>query len=300
MKVIGIDIGGTTVKGVVVEQEHGVISAEYRVRTDASLGREHILARVAEVLDRLIEDEKVEAIGIGTAGRVNAEEGKVVYATDNLPGWQGLRLKDWAQDKYGIPAAVDNDANAALLGEWWLGAGRGYSDVVMLTLGTGVGGANLIGGKLQHGAHWSGGEWGHVVLIPGGRPCNCGQRGCMEQYLSGSALAALASEACGTAYASGQEVMAHYIEGNKTVSEVLNRYLDHLAVALHNIQNSLDPEAIILGGGLADSKSIDWSGLQQRLSLNNKHISLKLAELGNKAGAIGAAKLAVQLAGRTA
>ncbi|ASA26152.1 transcriptional regulator [Paenibacillus donghaensis] len=293
-QVIGVDIGGTGIKGLVVD-EAGTVLAEAARDTDARLGREAILGKLRELVDELrAGGTSAEAVGIATAGRVNVNTGEVVYATDNLPGWQGMQLTEWAAAELGLPAAADNDANAALLGEAWLGVGRGKRDQVMLTLGTGVGGANMAQGLLSRGATWSAGEWGHSVLVPGGRPCNCGRQGCVEQYISGSALVRLAHEMTGRTYNHGRELMADAGKGETAAVQVLERYTSDLARVLANIGVQLDPELIIIGGGVIHDRAIWWpmltAKLQGEAGLDER---IAAAELGNRAGCFGAAKLAL-------
>ncbi|MED5018752.1 ROK family protein [Paenibacillus chibensis] len=291
MKVIGIDIGGTSIKGIVVDGS-GQLLEQGKTATEASQGKERILGNMKLLVDDLLAKHgDVQGIGIGTAGRVNVQTGEIVYATDNLPGWQGAPVKEIMEAAYRLPVFVDNDANTALAGEAWLGAGKGLRDLSMLTLGTGVGGANMIGGDLYRGAHWNGGEWGHTVLVPGGRPCNCGLNGCIEQYLSGSALVKLASEATGQAYASGVGVMDDHLKGKPLVTKVLKQFAAHLAVVIHNLHNGLNPEAILIGGGLVDSRAIWWPLLLEAMDGMRLRADVRPALLGNEAGAIGAARL---------
>ncbi|GIP41454.1 glucokinase [Paenibacillus sp. J31TS4] len=297
-KVLGIDIGGTSIKGIVLD-EKGEAGREFWLATDATRGKAHIVANVEAVVRELLSGEPdVRAVGVGTAGRVNADTGQIVFATDNLPGWHGFQLKEHLEAAFPLPFVIDNDANTALVGEHWLGAGRGFDDLTMLTLGTGVGGGNMIGGRLVHGSGWNGGEWGHVILVPFGRPCNCGQAGCIEQYLSGTALVRLAQEATGRPFASGHEVTAAYREGDPAVAEVFRLFCRHLAVAVHNIHIGINPQAVLLGGGLIDVKELWWDGFQEALADMQSGVRVLPAELGNQAGAIGAAKLAWDRLGR--
>lgn len=292
-RVIGVDIGGTAVKGLVID-EMGNVWAEAKCNTDARLGKETILGKLSSVVSELLRAcPSVEAIGIATAGRVNTDTGEVVYATDNLPGWQGLQLAKWVSDTFKLPATADNDANAALLGEAWQGAGRGQRNLVMLTLGTGVGGAIMIQGTLNRGKRWSGGEVGHSVLFPGGLLCNCGRRGCVEQYVSGSALLRLGSELTGRTYNHGAELMADARQGDSGALQVLERYTADLAVVVGNIGISLDPDLIIIGGGVIHDREVWWPLLKSRLKREGLSGILAAAELGNRAGCFGAAKLAL-------
>lgn len=291
-RVIGVDIGGTAVKGLVLD-EIGNVWAEASRDTEAWQGREAILCRLNAVVCELLKACPVQAIGLASAGRVNTGTGEVVYATDNLPGWQGLQLAGWAEATFKLPAAADNDANAALLGEVWQGAGRGRHNLVMLTLGTGVGGALMIQGLLNRGKRWSGGEFGHSVLFPGGRLCNCGRRGCVEQYVSGSALLRLGNELTGRAYEHGAELMSDARRGDRDAQRVLEHYTSDLAVVLDNIGATLDPELIVIGGGVIHDRDVWWPLLKNRLQGEGLSGILAAAELGNRAGCFGAAKLAL-------
>ncbi|WP_136607330.1 ROK family protein [Paenibacillus dokdonensis] len=291
MKVIGIDVGGTSIKGMVVDRS-GQLLDQGKVATEAKEGKERILENMKLLLnDLLANHQDIQGIGIGTAGRVNVRTGEIVFATDNLPGWQGSNVKKDVEASYSLPVFVDNDANTALVGEAWLGAGMHVKDLSMLTLGTGVGGANMIGGELYRGAHWNGGEWGHTILVPGGRPCNCGLSGCIEQYLSGTALVKLASEAAGRSYNNGVEVLDDHLKGQPQVTEVLRQFAAHLVVVIHNIHVGLNPQAILIGGGLIDSKPIWWPLLLEAMEGMRLNVDVRPAELSNEAGAIGAAKL---------
>lgn len=290
---IGIDIGGTSIKGIAMDNNGGC-HEEVKFNTDASEGKDHIIANVEIMIRQLLEQyPETASIGIGTAGRVNKDTGQIIYATDNLPGWNGFRLKEHIEAVFKKPVIVDNDGNAALIGEHWLGACMNLAHVTMLTLGTGVGGANMMNGRMVRGAHWNGGEWGHVVLVPNGYPCNCGLYGCVEQYLSGTALARLARESTNRSYADASAVIEDYIQGDETIISVFNQYLEHLGILIHNIHIGINPQAIVIGGGLIGAKDVWWGLLKQKLDAAGQAIDVRPALLGNRAGAIGAAKLAL-------
>lgn len=293
VKVAGIDIGGTSIKGIVID-EQGQILSSLKIDTESSLGRNHILENLKKIIGELSSvHQDLAGVGIGTAGRVNVSTGEVVYATANLPGWQGTNVKKIMEQHLNLPVMVDNDANAALLGEQWLGAGRDLHDITMLTLGTGVGGANLVNGNMFRGAHWSGGEWGHVILIPNGHPCNCGQNGCIEQYLSGNALVRFAKEATNEPYESGVKVMEDYQNNRKEIVSVIEMYIAHLSVVITNLANGLNPQAVIIGGGVIESKEIWWDAFLKAIQKNEVPVEVRPALLGNRAGSIGAAKLII-------
>ncbi|NQX66126.1 ROK family protein [Paenibacillus alba] len=290
MKAIGIDIGGTSIKGLVINDQ-GQLLTQSRIATDAQQGREHILSKVSFVIAELLAAHKdAIGIGIGTAGRVNTETGDIVYATTNLPGWQGTQLKQIIESEFDRPAFIDNDANTAMIGEAWLGAGRVYGDLTMLTLGTGVGGANMVRGELVRGSLWNGGEWGHVVLVPRGKLCNCGQYGCIEQYVSGTALVTAAREATLFPYSSGMEVLQDYEQGQPQIVGVVHQFLDDLVTVIYNVHLGLNPQAIVIGGGLVDSREKWWGLFMTKVKHLQLGIEVQPADLGNLAGSIGAAK----------
>ncbi|WP_315793314.1 ROK family protein [Paenibacillus sp. BIC5C1] len=293
-QVIGVDVGGTGIKGLVVN-EAGVVLVEATCATEARLGRKAILGQLHGLVSELLSScEEVKALGIASAGRVNVETGAVIHATNNLPGWQGMPLTQWATAEFGLPSTADNDANAALLGEAWLGIGRGKQNLVMLTLGTGVGGANMACGRMLRGGDWRGGDWGHSVLVPDGLPCNCGKRGCVEQYISGSALMRLAREQKGNTHTHGREIMAAASQGEAIALNILERYISDLALVIANISASIDPELMILGGGVTQDQAMWWPMLTARLYSVGLADRVAVAELGNWAGCFGAAQLALE------
>jgi len=289
MKVIGIDIGGTKILGGLID-ETGNLLEETLTYTEAHLGRDKIIENLFIVIDKLI-DKDVEGIGIGSAGRINFEEGIVEYATDNLPGWTGCNLKQLLEDKYKIPAIVDNDVNAAVIAEMWQGAGRGYKDIVMIAIGTGVGGAVVCNGEVIRGKNWSAGEIGHMILYPNGRQCNCGQKGCLEQYVSGTAIARTYSEVSKEKKIVGaEEVFLLAEKGDKMALEIVNDFVNFLSIAILSLNNLLDPEVFIIGGGVIGAKRIWWDKLKKTLE---NRATIASAQLENKATMVGAAKLMI-------
>lgn len=286
-KAIGIDIGGTKIYGGLIDEE-GRVLKEYRRDTDARMGRDVILRNVFEVVDSL-EPSYACGIGIGSAGRIDNESGIVVYATDNLPGWSGINLRKMVEERYGLPVEVENDVNAAALGEKWLGAARNAQNFVMLTIGTGLGGAVVIEDKLVRGKHFSAGEFGHVILYPGGRQCNCGLRGCAEQYISGTALYKRYNELSFKDKLNGaKEVFDLLSKKDLTARKVLDEFLDSLEIFMINLINSIDVEKYIFGGGLMASERIWWEVFLRRIQ---GKAWIERASLGEKATIFGAASL---------
>ncbi|PTQ57353.1 MAG: Glucokinase [Candidatus Carbobacillus altaicus] len=294
--VIGVDIGGTKLSAARIDA-HGQVLLSTVVPTDARGGQAHILGRLYEAIDAVI-DSDVQAIGIGTAGKIDVVSGQVVYASDNLPGWTGTQLKALVSTRYGLPVAIDNDVNAALLGERWLGAARRFASVVMLALGTGVGGAVLMRGALVRGHTWSAGEIGHMIFQAHGRPCNCGLRGCLEQYVSGTALAVRYNERVGANDTANdaRDVFARLTDGDPFAIEVVDAFAADLALAIRSLQHILDPEAFIIGGGVTNARALWWHRLEAALeAFSDARPAVYAAELGNEATLYGAAKLALEL-----
>ncbi|MBM7585909.1 glucokinase [Bacillus pakistanensis] len=291
-KVIGIDIGGTGIKGSVIS-EIGELLDFQTVSTDASKGRDHVLKKVHQMIQHFIENHTIDAIGIGSAGRINTQEAKVVYATDNLPQWIGLNFIEKFGKMYSLPVFVDNDVNVAALGEAWMGAGKNIQNFFFLALGTGVGGGIVIHDDIFRGNNWSAGEVGHMILYPRGKECNCGQKGCVEQYISGTALLNHVNET-GHTFEHGNQIWKAYKEENQHIQACVESFIQDLSMTLHNIKILYDPEVIIMGGGLSDSHCYWEEALTKELqSFGHDPSLVKWATLGNKAGQFGSAKLAL-------
>jgi glucokinase len=291
LDVIGIDLGGTKIKAGIVGHD-GDIRNEISSPTPVAGGKEAILDRLLEMIRQLrdVPPDGVMALGIGSAGRIDRETGQVLYATDNLPGWMGTPLKAVLEQTCSLPVFVENDVNAAALGEGWLGAGRGIHHYVLVTIGTGVGGALVHHNRLINGPRGGAGEVGHMILYPGGLPCNCGLAGCLEQYVSGTALNRLARS--GNSEWNSRMVMERLEKEDPLAIGIIETFLASLTAGLVSIQNVYDPELIILGGGVADSHLVWWKRLEARLKQLPLPIRVVPAALGNQAGILGAARLA--------
>ncbi len=274
---LGVDIGGTTVKGALLDGLHFL--REREAPTRGREGREAILTSLFSVLDALLEGgEKVEKIGVSSAGNIDPYRGICVYATDNLRGWTGMDIKGVLESRYRVPVQADNDAVCALKGELLFCPGK--RNVTMLTFGTGVGGASLVDGEIVRGACFDGARWGHVTLVEGGRQCSCGKRGCAESYLSATALLARGRETI-PALKSAKQLFGLYAEGNAAAGEVLREFGVYLNRLLDIIRAEVRPECILLGGGMAQSEEII-------LSLIEKKTDIAFARLKNRAGIVGA------------
>lgn len=305
---LGIDIGGTQLRAAVVAADGRIVDRDRRP-TPAE-DPTSLVATLVEVVTDVHERHGTDVpVGIGIAGLVTAD-GTVRYGP-NI-GIRDLPLADRLRDGTGAEVVVANDASVAALGEQRVGAGRAHRDLVLVTLGTGVGGGVVVSGRLLTGAGGFAGELGHVVVAEGGRPCPCGNRGCVEAYASGSAIGALARDRLvdPTTVSSlreldqvmGPDVTAAARAGDAVAVEVLTEAGTWLGVALASIVNILDPEVILLGGGAAEAAS-EWM-CQPAAATMSSHLvgarwrtapPVRLAELGDDAGVVGAAMLALDL-----
>jgi glucokinase len=313
---IGIDVGGTKVLGVVLEAD-GTVAAEARVATPA--GNDALveaLAGVVAELDAAGDGHGVGLpVGVGAPGLVDVR-GTVRFAP-NLAGVRGLDLPGRLGGRLGGRRVVaDNDATCAGWAEVRHGAARGAGHVLMVTLGTGIGGALVSEGRLMRGANGFAGEIGHMVVDPGGPPCPCGRSGCWERYASGSGLGRLAREAAHAGQSDlvvelaggdpegvrGEHVTAAAASGDPGAVGVLGRFAGWLALGLANLANALDPELIVIGGGLVEARELllppiraEFAGMVEA-GTARPAIRIEAAALGERAGAIGAAVLAAEAA----
>ncbi|HWI66042.1 MAG TPA: ROK family protein [Symbiobacteriaceae bacterium] len=308
MAYLGIDIGGTGIKAAIVD-EQGRILHHAETPTRAAEGASAILDRVEQVAGSLVSRSgiAVSACGVGSAGRIDHRRGYVVFASGNLPGWTGLSLGSELSKRLGLPVAVDNDVNVAAIAEGWVGSARGTGNYLMLTLGTGVGGAIVIGGKLWRGARSGAGEVGHMALFPGGLECNCGGRGCAEQYVSAKALTRRANEHLdkGHPFRGIREVLSAADKGNPQRREAarkgVDRFTADLALFLMNLQQAFDPQIVVVGGGIV-RLGYWWDRLLEAVARECRprslSVRLKRAHCGPLAGVVGAARLAMLSSGR--
>ncbi len=279
----GVDVGGTKLFGVVLD-EYGNIVSEARRPTPK--GGEAVIAAAADIAGEL---GPYDTFGIGVPGLVTRSG--VLRAAPNLTGATELAVAAMLQERLGHPVVTDNDATCATLAEWLLGAARGFSDVVLVTLGTGIGTGLIMGGRLQRGTNGFAGEAGHMVVHPDGPLCVCGRYGCWERFASGSGLQMLAGGR------SGEEVVESARAGETASLDVLDTFARWVALGLVNLTNILDPACIVLGGGLSESKDVLLSPIKREFASllyradNRPHPSIVFAELGERAGAIGAALL---------
>ncbi|WP_052851149.1 ROK family glucokinase [Streptomyces avicenniae] len=315
---VGIDIGGTKVMAGVVDPDGTVLE---RVRTetpDKSKSPKVVEDTIAELVLDLSDRHDVHAVGIGAAGWVDTDRSTVLFAPHLA--WRNEPLRDALAARLAVPIMVDNDANTAVWGEWRFGAGRGADHLVMITLGTGIGGAILEGGKVKRGAYGVAGEFGHMQVVPGGHRCPCGNRGCWEQYSSGNALVREARE-----LAAADSPVAHHIldrvggdigditgpliselarGGDAMCVELLEDVGRWLGVGIANLAAALDPARFVVGGGVSEADDLLIGPAREafRRQLTGRgyrpEATIVRAELGTDAGMVGAADLARLVARR--
>ncbi len=315
LTVIGFDLGNTNLSAAVVTATGKVVS-RWREDNPRSEGAQASLRVVEQMLRRTAEEfPQVAAVGLGFGGPVDVATGEI-RRSHHTEGWEGLRLGEWVGERLGLPAYVDNDANAGGLGEACFGAGRGAPSLLYVNVGTGIGGAVIIGGRIHHGAHSNAGEIGHVVLTPEHGPvCTCGKRGCVEAWASGDALGTAAWEALAAdpkresalrelsaGQVTGRAVSETAAKGDVLALEVLDQTGWYLGVAIAAACNVLDPELVVIGGGVSEDNPAYLQAVDRALRTYGtppvaENTRLAAAELGYEAGVVGAAAVALQALG---
>lgn len=291
-KAIGIDVGGTKIRGGIVREDGQLLKVQ-EVPTEAHLGGKEMVERIIRLIHQLGTVE-VAGVGVGTSGQVSLQ-GELLSATELFPEWAGIALQRVVQERLQLPVRVVNDVQAMALGELAFGAGHRYKDFLCLALGTGVGGAIVYKGRLMRGANGAAGEVGHMLLHPGGRRCPCGQVGCFEAYVSGRALEERYLERTGVRQ-TGSSILQSPWEGDPRASGLLEEYLDDLCNGIASLVAVLNPQAVILGGGVARSLPPYVPQVEKKvLSLLSRaaaqNFSLVLSELGDSSMLLGAGSL---------
>jgi glucokinase len=310
---VGVDLGGTTVKLAFVNMD-GEIIHKWEIPTDRSEQGKNITTDIAKAIDEKLREldeskSRLVGIGIGAPGPVNMANGEI-YEAVNL-GWKNYPLKDRLEVETSLSVIVDNDANIAALGEMWKGAGGGAKNLICVTLGTGVGGGIIVNGHIVHGANGAGGEIGHITSVPkGGARCNCGKTGCLETIASATGIVRIATEkltqtnvesVLRTIYNEQGKVTAKDVfdaakEQDAFALEIVDDVAFHLGLALANLANGLNPEKIVIGGGVSKAGHI----LAENVRTHFKRFAfprvaeaadITIATLGNDAGVIGGAWL---------
>lgn len=295
-KAVGLDLGGTKINGALV-LEDGSILKKSSVKTMNEGDPQKVIKQLADMVKTLSDGEDIIGVGIGSPGFVDWEKGKIMAVGGNIKGWAWTDVKTGLRELLPLPVVVENDANCAAICEAWLGAGKGFSSFVMLTLGTGLGGAIWLPKLgLWRGSSFRAAELGHSILKPGGRKCTCGQKGCVERYVSGTALEENYYEFSGTRMEGARIVEAY--GSDRFANESVDSFAKDLGVYLATLRNILDPQAFIIGGGVSTSMDIWWETMLRefRNQVNDPSlIEILPAEFGNESGMLGAAKCVFEL-----
>ena len=307
---IGIDVGGTDIKGGLVTREGRVVH-KTTIATEVEGGVDQVIGRIARCINQLRDraaagSATVAGAGLGMPGTLSRRRG-VIIAPPNLTGWLNIPVVDRLQPLTGLRVLLDNDANLAALGEYLAGAGRGVRDMVMLTLGTGIGSGIIIDGKVFRGAGENAGEFGHSIVHFGGRRCGCGQLGCLEAHTSARHLSAIVAEEIQAGQPSALnevlqksgkveplDIVQAARAGDALATRIWINACRYLAVGCINIHAILDPERIVFAGGMSNAgdfllKYVRQGIEEQASPMLGEVPELRIAELGNDAGFIGAA-----------
>lgn len=308
--VLSADLGGTNLRMAAVGLD-GSIVFRNRMGTPSSGRQSDIVAAISAVIeecrDALGKDYELTAFGAAVPATVNSSEG-VILSSPNLPELNGLRFAEFFSERLSLPVLLENDANAAAVGESWMGASRGVDNSMCVTLGTGVGGGIILDGRLLRGIDGTAGEIGHIAVEPDGHPCGCGSRGCVEQYSSATAIVRIAGELMaeypGTPLSNFEELTPIEIynaglAGDALSLEVFRRVGRYLGIALGGLINVLNPEAIVIGGGASAGWDLFVEPLRAEIKARAfqqpaERVRLMRSDLGDDAGILGAAHLAVE------
>ncbi|KGM97586.1 ROK family protein [Clostridium botulinum] len=295
MKYLGIDIGGTEIKYGIVD-DNGNIERSYSKETAAFKGADNLINNIEDIIQNIIKIEKINGIGISTAGQVNRNNGEIIFATNTIPGWTGVKLKKIIEDRFKIQCYVDNDVNCACLGYMWKSMKEDYKDFIFLTLGTGIGGAIVINGQLYTGSHFIAGEFGHMTICKAGEECTCGSKGCFERYASTSALIRRAKKQL--KLPEGFKISGKYIfdkakNNEKEYINVINEWSYDVAIGIKNIVHMFNPSLIVIGGGVSAQGDYLIKFIQKHMNKIImpsflKGLVIKTSPSGNKAGMLGA------------
>lgn len=310
--VVALDLGGTNLRAASIDRD-GALDHRTKIRTPQSDDPHTVADALAEAFDACAQVSRqhgaeVRAFAVAVPGAMNSKDGGRILRMPNIKALQNFQLGDYLEKHTGVPVVLENDANAATMGEVWQGAARGKQTAICLTLGTGVGGGLVLDGMLWRGAYEAGGELGHIIVEPDGALCPCGNHGCLEAYVSATAMRRLYIEASGTSAGNAhEEINAHVVyqraqageETARRTFEIVGRYL---GIGITSLVNAIDPEIVVIGGGAAAGWDMFIEPLRSEVKKRafterGKNVELAPAARGDDAGLLGAAYLAWQKLG---
>lgn len=298
---IGVDLGGTNLRAAAVSRD-GKILEKIAVDTNFEGGRDAVIGDIVNGVNELkkhFASARLAGVGIGVPGFIRLKQGFITNS-NNLPYLENYPVRDAIESKLGTPIILENDANAAALGEKWMGAGKEVDDLVLLTLGTGIGGGIIINGRVLHGMEGMAAELGHMTIDSSGPPCGCGNYGCLEKLASATAVESLAMLLSLSAKPmTSREVYELAMEGNEKARMIFTQMGRALGIALANLINTFNFPLYLLSGGMLPAWNLFWPHLEEQVKLRsftyrNTKTAIKPATLGNQAGLIGAAYLPFQ------
>lgn len=291
MNIIGIDLGGTYIKMGSVTEKGRVVDRK-KLATPSGKNYKAVIDLIVENLP----DQNTSGIGFGVPGFVDSERG-IVHELVNIPGWKDVPLQKIMEERTGIAARIDNDVNCMVLGEVTFGTAKGKHNVFGITLGTGVGGGVVIDGKIYRGSSFTAGEVGHVTVIKDGPRCNCGNRGCLEALVGNRRIVArFKKEAKVKGRVTPETIQLAAEKGNKCAKRIWQETAEYIGIVLAGIVNVLNPELIIIGGGMAGAGDLLMKGIRNTVKkravpVAREKVQIKFSKLGNDAGILGAAAL---------
>lgn len=306
--VLGIDVGGTNVKLGIVDKK-GAISARSSMPTKSyNRNRNQLIAAIFSHVRNFLNDfsvplSRISGIGIGLPGPVDPFKGKVIFLP-NVPGWKNVPLRDIFQKEFRVPVMIENDVNMITLGEWKFGAGKGYSDLICVTLGTGVGGGLIFNGRLYRGPGFAAGEIGHMPLNEQGPDCNCGGFGCFERYVGNSRLFKNIDQMFGTRDMRIQEVNALAAKGDPMALRFFAETGEKIGNGLVGVVNLLNPPLIIIGGGVSNNHKYLFPAIKKviarrAMKVQGAMVKIARSRLIDDAGVLGARVLLTEGLGRS-
>ncbi|HHT9130311.1 MAG TPA: ROK family protein [Candidatus Brocadiaceae bacterium] len=304
--VIGIDLGGTNLKAGLVGKD-GKITHRLSIKTNYNADSQAISNQIFELIDEIIKDAHVKksdiiGVGLGSPGLID-KKGETIIFSPNLPRWRNIPIKLFVTERFSMPCVLENDANAAAWGEKWVGAGKDVNSLVMLTLGTGIGGGIVIDNKLWRGANNVAAEIGHMIIHMDGPKCSCGNNGCIEAYASATAMVRRFKESlkggASSSLKDSREITAKMIndaafQGDRASLDIIEETGRYLGIALVNVMHILNPEMIVLTGGMIGSGELLMNPIRQvtkqkAFEASYRDTKIVFSQLGNDAGIIGAA-----------
>jgi glucokinase len=306
---IGIDLGGTNIRIALVNRE-GQITVSEEFPTQSDQPGKIIVHAISEQIETILvkvscHRNEIQGIGLASAGFLSPQDG-IIYFSPNLPTLSNFPVANLLERETGIRTILENDANAAAIGEHWLGSGKGTNNFIFITLGTGLGSGIILNGEIWHGTHGFAGEFGHTILFPDGLPCKCGRKGCLEMYCSASAIVHFAHEKLkhGENSSLNKEsksltsrmIFEHALRGDSLACDTFKETGTYLGIALSNVFNLLDLQMAIIGGKVADAGDLILKPVRdvvERMAISSRYYPPQVlkSELGDNAGVLGAARL---------